>query len=556
MQVRAALGEAATGRGVLAGVLVAGVAAGLAAAVGGPALLAAIAAAGLVGLVLVGRRLPSVFLGTLVALLAGYAFLDRGLAHAGVGPLYVGEGVLALGLAALVVSLPRVRVGGAELMLALFMAWGAFRTIPYLAQYRLDALRDAVNWGYAVFALLVIWLLDRGRIERLVRAYAWILLPLALWIPIATIVTEVSPDRVAAIPGSDLTFMIPAFPGSDVAFLYMKPGDAGVHLAGMAAFILAGLAPGLTFAREVATWVGWAASAGIVSALNRGAMLAAASTVLINLFARRLTRWVALGSAGVLVLAVALLLNPTVDVGGSRRLSAQQIVTNAVGIVTDSDPRGASTRQWRAQWWSTIVDYTIDGPYFWMGKGYGINLANDDGFQVEADNSLRAPHSAHFEFLARSGVPGLILWIAVLATFAATVLGGARRAARSGDRFMLAVLGWLFVYWVAAVLNMSVDVYLDGPQGGIPFWCIYGAGIAAARLAGRRGPPVGAPPASPSGGDPARVRARPLVSPVPRPGLPEPGLRPVPGPLRPGPALPVPTPSAAGAVRFPRGSAG
>ena len=80
----------------------------------------------------------------------------------------------------------------------------------------------------------------------------------------------------------------------------------------------------------------------------------------------------------------------------------------------------------------------------------------------------------------------LALWILVLLTFVGSVIGGARRAARAGDRFMLAVLGWLFVYWVAAVINMSVDVYLGGPQGGIPFWCVYGAGIATARLAGRR----------------------------------------------------------------------
>ena len=27
-------------------------------------------------------------------------------------------------------------------------------------------------------------------------------------------------------------------------------------------------------------------------------------------------------------------------------------------------------------------DYTVFGDYFWTGKGFGINLADDDGFQT------------------------------------------------------------------------------------------------------------------------------------------------------------------------------
>ena len=69
------------------------------------------------------------------------------------------------------------------------------------------------------------------------------------------------------------------------------------------------------------------------------------------------------------------------------------------------------TKEFRLRWWSDIINYTINGPYFWTGKGFGINLADDDGFQVYADHSLRAPHNGHIEILARTGVPGLILWI-------------------------------------------------------------------------------------------------------------------------------------------------
>ena len=40
------------------------------------------------------------------------------------------------------------------------------------------------------------------------------------------------------------------------------------------------------------------------------------------------------------------------------------------------------------------------------------------------------------------------------------------------------IVGWITVYWAAALVNMSFDVYLEGPQGGIVFWSIIGFGVA------------------------------------------------------------------------------
>jgi hypothetical protein len=37
-------------------------------------------------------------------------------------------------------------------------------------------------------------------------------------------------------------------------------------------------------------------------------------------------------------------------------------------------------------------------------------------------------------------------------------------------------------YWLAAFVDMSFDVYLEGPQGGIWFWVIIGFGIAVLRV--------------------------------------------------------------------------
>jgi hypothetical protein len=34
-------------------------------------------------------------------------------------------------------------------------------------------------------------------------------------------------------------------------------------------------------------------------------------------------------------------------------------------------------------------------------------------------------------------------------------------------------------YWLAFMINVSFDVVLEGPHGGIWFWTVYGVGLAA-----------------------------------------------------------------------------
>jgi hypothetical protein len=38
---------------------------------------------------------------------------------------------------------------------------------------------------------------------------------------------------------------------------------------------------------------------------------------------------------------------------------------------------------------------------------------------------------------------------------------------------------WLLAYWTAAMVNSTFDVYLEGPQGAIWFWSVFGFGLAA-----------------------------------------------------------------------------
>jgi hypothetical protein len=252
----------------------------------------------------------------------------------------------------------------------------------------------------------------------------------------------------------------------------------------------------------ILTWVGWFVSLGLVSALNRGGMLSAAIAGLSFVFIRRLNPWFIAGSLGLAILAMGWLLNPQINLGTERDLSFQQITTNVTSIVGGGDPTSQpqGTKEWRLDWWDKIVGYTIEGPYFWTGKGYGVNLADTDGFQVLADGSLRSPHSAHFEILARSGVPGLATWLLLNGTILFVTLRAARRTWKRRADWWLAVVTWLGIIWLATLVNMSFDVYLAGPMGGFVYWTSVGAILALDRIFGEPGGPHA--PATDPGADP------------------------------------------------------
>jgi hypothetical protein len=52
-------------------------------------------------------------------------------------------------------------------------------------------------------------------------------------------------------------------------------------------------------------------------------------------------------------------------------------------------------------------------------------------------------------------------------------------AHRRRETHWFGLLAFLFVYWLAFLINASFDVFLEGPVGGIWFWCVYGMGIGS-----------------------------------------------------------------------------
>ena len=211
-------------------------------------ILALAGASALAGLVLLsfGRRMVPVFHGALLIILIGYAFLGKGFAYLGIPPIYVGEVVLALGILAIIVSLPDARWHPIHLALAIFMGLGAIRTVPYLPTYGIDALRDGVTYGYALFAFAVSLTVTGDHLSRILALYRRVIPAYLLWVPIAAV--------LVLLYGSSL----PLVQAPDVTIVEFKGGDAGVQLAGIGAFLLLGLGGSSSGAiRDGVLWAGW-----------------------------------------------------------------------------------------------------------------------------------------------------------------------------------------------------------------------------------------------------------------------------------------------------------
>jgi O-Antigen ligase len=415
------------------------------------------------------------YIALLGVVLLGYAVMGKGFAYLGVPPLYVGEIAFIGGI--IVFLRTGAGVGAmatvpAVLLLALMVLVLA-RTFPFLGMYGFDALRDSVVVIYGGFAFIITGLLleDARRIDIVLRHYRIMLASLPAMF-VASLLVKYWGDDIPVLYGP-------------VSILYTSPSAVGTHLAGMMVFVLIG------YSEMSAAWFAiWLATLGLVGATNRGAMLAAIVPVAIAMLALGRYRLM-LASVVVTIGASAVLLALESGFGHfeeakesiNRPVSAHQLVENAKSIVGQSGRQGEGTKQWRLNWWDIIINDTIYGPNFWTGRGFGLNLAAADGFSGTQERPpTRSPHNAHMTMLARAGIPGLVMWLLVLASWFVTMTRAILTARTHGHERWAELFIFILCYELAILINATFDVVLEGPMQGIWFWCLFGFGIGSVMI--------------------------------------------------------------------------
>jgi parallel beta-helix repeat protein len=434
------------------------------------------------------RQVTDRYLPLLAIGFAGYVLFGKSFAYLGVPPLFVGEMLLGLGIVALFASgcATALLTTLPAMMAALLVGWVLLRTLQGIGTYKVDALRDGAVALYAGFAFIVAALLveDPRRIARIVgyfRIHARILIPIAIAFYL-----------IARFAGTS----IPKLPGQDVEVISVRSGELAAHLCGALVLVLVGLC------RVGRIWlVVCVGGALLIASQSRGGMLALLlPLVLAVVLTGQLRRFIAIGGLVVLVMCAAYAADIEIDLPrGERPISARAVIDNVASIALPSEANNLDgTKQWRLSWWEAIRNYTLHGPYFWTGKGFGVNLAEADGFVVGLERggpTLRSPHSVHMTYLARGGVPGLVLWLLTFMTWMAALLRAARAAWVRGDQDWSRYFIFLICYLAAIIIDASFDVALEGPMLGIPFWILFGIGLGSLMI--YRGLHVIAPAAVP-----------------------------------------------------------
>jgi hypothetical protein len=418
------------------------------------------------------------YLVLLGGVLAGYALMGKGFAYLGFPPIYIGELALLAGmvvfvrtgcLIAALTTLP-------SLLLAAMMTWAALRTLPYVNEYGIDALRDSVIILYGGFAFVVVALLleDSRRVNAIVRYYRAFV---GIFVPAIPFLFAFSQYAKDAIPN---------VPGTTVRLLLIGAGEVPVHLAGAAVFVLAG------FRKATLLWVVLLLAAlAMVSANTRAGLLAFVVPVAFAaLVLGKIRELATVLCTGLAILVAAHAVETTlsgdreVETATERQLSTKQIVANVESIFGHSDRTLESSKSWRLEWWGMIVKDTVFGANFWSGRGFGLNLADAHGFASDrkASERLRSPHNAHMTILARGGVPGLALWMLFLASWLSMIVGSMLTARRQRHDDWAGLFLFIGCYATSCVINATFDVALEGPVQGIWFWCLIGFGMGSVMI--------------------------------------------------------------------------
>jgi hypothetical protein len=438
------------------------------------------AGGGILALSTIGRNVERLFLACVAALLIGYALQARSFAYWGVPPLYIGEAVLALGIVSLPFIKARWQLSRGEYLILSFMMLGLARTLPYIREDGLAAVRDAATWYYAGFAPLVARLITRSRLHLIAGVFSKLLGGLLLWTFVMSTVFRLITDR------------LPHFPGSPLPILSVTtPSDRAVVLTGIAVFTVVGLYKAQSVHHRLPSelfWVLWLACVGVVAMESRGALLGLIIPLMLVFLLKPSVEWLRALTIGLMALALIIIIDPSIDLGRDRSFSVNQLAVNVQSIFSSETDNAAvqGTKDWRTEFWFDIYDDTVRGPLFWTGSGFGTNLVSQYGYDVDAEKTVRSPHSIHLTILGRMGVPGVALWLAFIVWLIANSLKSIVSCRRANDFFMSGFITWLVSMVLSGLVVASFSPFLEGPQGSIPFWCLVGAAIASIRIAGLR----------------------------------------------------------------------
>ena len=428
---------------------------------------------------------PLVFFSRLLGpLLAGYLLFDKAFAYLRLPgtPLYVGEIVLVVGVFGSLAATGYLRVVIREepimTLLAAFFLLGIIRFLPGVKAYGITAIRDFALVYYCLFAFFIAAALAAApdALERLVvqliRFVPWLL----IWLPLSVVFQA-------------LISHAPHVPFSSVSVLDHKTGNAAI--AALIALGALWLFPDGRGARSRAVWSTVALlTIALAGTQNRGGLLGAAAGAIVGLAFMPNRRWLIVRAVSVMsiALALALLLPLKIPAAGEqgRTFSVSQLVSNVASIGGAHEAGNlAGTVSGRQQLWTMIYHKQVADGLLVEGYGFGPNVAFIAGGLAAEGNPadpLRSPHNSHLDVLARMGLVGFSVWLALWVGWYWRVIVRGRRLAQRGFHARRQVAVLCLMITTSILVSSFFDPQLEGAQVAALLWTSFGVGVAVTSL--------------------------------------------------------------------------
>jgi hypothetical protein len=429
-------------------------------------------------------RLLVVYGWLLGPLLGGYLLLDRAFAYIHIPgtPAYVGELVLTVGAVGVCAATGYFRIPLKEepvlALLAGFFLWGLIWLPSGYRTWGINAVRDFALCYYCFFAFFTVAalarapeLLDRW-LAQLNRFIPWLL----LYLPVGLILAY-------NVHGPTVPF------SGGVPILSHAPGNAAI--AAVLALGYMWLFPQAYSARSRALYSIVALVVIALSATqNRGGLLGAVAGAVVGLAflpgrarLRLIVKAVAAIAIGLVIAAQLGVSVPTTSKG--RAISVSQLIENVTSL-QDQATNATGTAAARDLLWSLVWQRQVADGKVIEGEGWGVDLpllVNDTQVTSGAD-PLRSPHNSHDDVLARLGLIGISLWIALWLGWYWRLAAGCQRLARRGLHAHRQVAVLCMIAVTAILVSAFFAPQLEGAQVAALLWTAFGVGVAVTSTRG------------------------------------------------------------------------
>jgi len=401
-------------------------------------------------------------------LLLNWGFQQVRIPPVGGGGLPSAEIALVLFLLTIHPSRTLARLGGRVYLLPFVIWWtyGLGRTLVDTLDVGFWALRDAAHVIESLY--LVVGFVFAAHQTALERFFTW--LPRILFIgagygllyPVNEILWSISPEIMSSN-------------GYPVPIIGTMANTAFIMI--MAAFYLLLFHGGNVVAIVVATFL-----IGFPLAMVQARTLYLVTIVLFGFlvaFRRTSTGNVALvitlGAFGLAVMSlVGLQLQGRLGASVSLEFLAGHFLT-IFGICSTDLPGVCSAAggvHQRLGWWENILDQMLVDPFnVLFGLGYGVVLTDHYSLSGAA---VREPHNSYVTIFARTGVIGIICWVAMMASLVHRWLLAYRHCAGIGWRVGQNRLMILMVFFISMwILAIGEDGF-EKPYNIVPFYFFWG----------------------------------------------------------------------------------